>query len=227
MSNSNGRASNLHQILFICTGNYYRSRFAEEYLNFNAEKFGLQVQAFSRGFGAAKARNKGPVSVFAQSYLQELQVPPPLDWPFPVQLQDADFDRADQVIVLDEKEHRPMMERDFSERLHTVTFWSFQDIQFEEPAVVLPAIRKQVDVLVDELLDAETKVSLEYQLNGFEYIPLNDLLKVLNLVGSGGEANARIVAGEVSVNDLPEIQKRKKLRPGDRVFFQGRKIVVR
>lgn len=68
---------------------------------------------------------------------------------------------------------------------------------------------------------------LEFELTDREFIPLNDLLKVLHLVGTGGEANARITYGEVRVNDAVETQKRKKLRKGDRVSFQGKEIVIR
>jgi len=62
---------------------------------------------------------------------------------------------------------------------------------------------------------------------GYEYIQLNQLLKMLGLVDTGGEANQRILNGEVMVNDSEEIQKRKKLRPGDKVEFQGKTITIR
>jgi ribosome-associated protein len=62
--------------------------------------------------------------------------------------------------------------------------------------------------------------------DGYEYIQLNQLLKLLGLVDSGGEANQRILNGEVVVNDSVEIQKRKKLRPGDKIVFQGKIIII-
>jgi ribosome-associated protein len=66
----------------------------------------------------------------------------------------------------------------------------------------------------------------EFQLNDYEYIELNKLLKLLKLVGSGGEANAMIVDKEVMVNGAVETQKRKKLRKGDKVEFNGESIVI-
>jgi ribosome-associated protein len=63
--------------------------------------------------------------------------------------------------------------------------------------------------------------------DGYEYIQLNQLLKLLGLVDSGGEANQRILNGEVLVNGSVDIQKRKKLRPGDKIEFQGKNIIIR
>jgi ribosome-associated protein len=67
---------------------------------------------------------------------------------------------------------------------------------------------------------------MEFRLRGHDHIPLNNLLKVLNLVETGGEANIRISNGEVKVNGQTETQKRKKLRPGDVVEFQKNTITI-
>ncbi|MCG8476216.1 MAG: RNA-binding S4 domain-containing protein [Cytophagales bacterium] len=67
----------------------------------------------------------------------------------------------------------------------------------------------------------------EFTLKGHEYIELNNLLKAMNFVASGGEANMFIVSGEVEVNGETELRKRKKLRAGDKVLFNGEEIVIR
>jgi len=67
---------------------------------------------------------------------------------------------------------------------------------------------------------------MEFQLIEHEYIQLNQLLKLLGLVDTGGEANQRIVDGEVKVNGEVEYQKRKKLRKGDVVHFNGQSITI-
>jgi ribosome-associated protein len=67
---------------------------------------------------------------------------------------------------------------------------------------------------------------MEFQLHDHDFIPLNNLLKLLNLVETGGEANIRISDGEVKVNGATETQKRKKLRPGDVVIFQKTTITI-
>jgi ribosome-associated protein len=72
---------------------------------------------------------------------------------------------------------------------------------------------------------AEPK-SVEFSLEGQEYIELNHLLKVLTLVNSGGEANMFISNGEVVVNDVIETRKRNKIRAGFVVRFKDVVCVV-
>jgi len=67
---------------------------------------------------------------------------------------------------------------------------------------------------------------MEFELIDHEYIQLNQLLKLLGLVDTGGEANQRIVDGEVKVNSEVEYQKRKKLRKGDIVIFERKQITI-
>ena len=54
------------RVLFLCTGNYYRSRFAEELFNFFAKGEGIAWRAFSRGLAErGSPENVGPISQFA------------------------------------------------------------------------------------------------------------------------------------------------------------------
>jgi ribosome-associated protein len=66
-----------------------------------------------------------------------------------------------------------------------------------------------------------------FELSGKEYIGLNQLLKALNLVETGGEAHIRIDEGEVKVNGNVEKQRRKKLRTGDVVLFGKETIQIK
>lgn len=61
---------------------------------------------------------------------------------------------------------------------------------------------------------------------GSEFINLDTLLKLMRLVGSGGEAHAVIQEGLVWVNGSVETQKRKKMRAGDKAEFNGSSIQV-
>jgi ribosome-associated protein len=67
---------------------------------------------------------------------------------------------------------------------------------------------------------------MKFELLSQEFIELNKLLKLMNLVETGGEAKMRIEMGEVKVNGQVEYRKRNKLRAGDRVEFNGQVITI-
>jgi ribosome-associated protein len=53
-----------------------------------------------------------------------------------------------------------------------------------------------------------------------EPVELFKLLKIENLVASGGEAKFVIAEGMIRVNGEVELRKRKKIYAGDEIFFQ-------
>lgn len=59
-----------------------------------------------------------------------------------------------------------------------------------------------------------------------DHITLDALLKATGLAGSGGEAKALIAAGAVQVNGEAETRRGRKLRAGDEVALQGRRVRV-
>ena len=65
-----------------------------------------------------------------------------------------------------------------------------------------------------------------FELEGYDFIELNKLMKIMNLVGSVGEAKQFIDEGLVLVNGQVEKQRRKKLRSGDVVSFEGEEVKV-
>ena len=62
--------------------------------------------------------------------------------------------------------------------------------------------------------------------DGEEFITLQNLLKVENIVATGGEAKYVIVDGLVQVNGEPECRRGKKLHSGDVVTFEDYEITV-
>ena len=64
-----------------------------------------------------------------------------------------------------------------------------------------------------------------FQLRG-EFIPLNDLLKLLGLTPSGGAAKALIAEGAVAVDGEIETRIRRKLRPGQVGRFADEEIRI-
>ena len=66
----------------------------------------------------------------------------------------------------------------------------------------------------------------EFKLKDSDFIPLCDLMKAADLCDSGGEAKHRIAGGEVKVEGLIETRKRRKVRSGEVVEFQGVSLKV-
>jgi len=59
-----------------------------------------------------------------------------------------------------------------------------------------------------------------------ETIRLDQFLKFAGAVGTGGEAKMRIQSGEVFVNGVVELRRRKQLRHGDTVQFEDGEYLV-
>ena len=59
-----------------------------------------------------------------------------------------------------------------------------------------------------------------------DYIKIGQLIKLAGLVGSGLEAKLEIVNGNVMLNGKSEIQRGKKVVPGDIVEYKGESIKV-
>lgn len=60
-----------------------------------------------------------------------------------------------------------------------------------------------------------------------EYIKLQDLLKLAGLTYTGGEVKVMVQEGLVKVNGEVCTMRGKKIRPGDRVEFEGKTLEVR
>lgn len=66
-----------------------------------------------------------------------------------------------------------------------------------------------------------------FDLEGRDHVELNDLLKLTGLCASGGEAKHRIADGLVCVDGQVELRKRCKIRSGQVVEFEGKRILIR
>lgn len=72
-----------------------------------------------------------------------------------------------------------------------------------------------------------TGVAMEhFELDGREFVELCDLLKLTGVRASGGAAKLAVAAGLVTVDDQVELRKRRKIRPGQVVVCEGRRIAV-
>jgi protein-tyrosine phosphatase len=100
-------------VLFLCTGNYYRSRFAEIFFNWQAEERKLLWTAESRGLSLVKS-NPGFMSCHTLARLQHHGIPSDSYQRLPLDASHEDFSATDHVVAVKETEHRPLINVRFS-----------------------------------------------------------------------------------------------------------------
>ena len=144
--------SDSQRILFLCTGNYYRSRFAEELYNHLAIERGLDWVANSAALNEAFGRtvNVGSLSVHTVQALAERGITPRAQSKMPRQLDPMEMAHYDRVIALSESEHKPMLADLHPELVDQVEFWTVEDLHLYGPEVAIPAIEAQVRAMFAE-----------------------------------------------------------------------------
>lgn len=139
-------------LLFLCTGNYYRSRFVEHLFNANARRRGLPWTAESRGLAIELGINNiGPIAPATLRALEArgVAVAPPLR--MPLQARDEDFTLAQRVIALYEREHRPLVEQRFPGWARHVEYLDVPDVGELGVDEALDLMERAVLALLDEL----------------------------------------------------------------------------
>jgi len=138
------------EILFLCTGNYYRSRFAEALFNQEAAARGLPWTARSRGL-AIHLAPPDDLSPVTRAELQRRGIPLTRTGARPVQVTEADFPRAARVVALQRTEHRPFMLRLHPTWARRIVYWQVGDLDTVAAEEGLAEIARQVLALLDEL----------------------------------------------------------------------------
>lgn len=144
---SSRKATN--RILFICTGNFYRSRFAEATFNHYAGKASLPWRAFSRGLETDWA--EGNISSHITHILKRRGIALHHTAETTIQLSEKDLRSARRIIALKESEHRPMMRIKFPEWTDRVEYWDTDDLDLIPPSQALPQLEERIRSLVEEL----------------------------------------------------------------------------
>lgn len=135
------------QILFLCTGNYYRSRFAEIYFNYKAVN--TNWVAYSRGL-RLDPRNYGKISSIATEELSKLGIPVE-NQPYPQKAELEDLKKADMIICMNKNEHESMIKDKFSEFKENIIYWDIYDVFERDSSSEVPKIIRNVDQLIEEI----------------------------------------------------------------------------
>jgi translation initiation factor 1 len=147
--------SQAKQVLFLCTGNYFRSRYAEIYFNSVAKQMGLPWIASSRALGLAEhgSRNSGPIARATVKALEEKGIrDATATTRMPIQVTIEDLQNAERVVALKHDEHRPMLQDKHPEHVGKVEFWYVDDNM-----LALQLIDKEVLAFVTRLLTGGTR----------------------------------------------------------------------
>jgi low molecular weight protein-tyrosine phosphatase len=140
------------RLLFLCTGNYYRSRFAELLFNALAREEGLNWIASSRGIATELGiHNVGPISVHALRGLAARGIPVAPVARFPQQLREDDLEEADLIVALRESEHRPLLAQRFPLWPDRVEYWRVDDLDRVAPEDALNEMDREARNLVQRL----------------------------------------------------------------------------
>jgi protein-tyrosine phosphatase len=139
-------------VLFLCSGNYYRSRFAELLFNHLAVGATLAIRADSAGLKpVCHLRNEGPISAHALAGLAARGIASPAQHRRPRDATSADFTAARVFVALKESEHRPLMQTYFPDWVERIRYWHIDDIDVTAPELMLPELEHLVRNLIAEL----------------------------------------------------------------------------
>lgn len=148
-------SSEMKQVIFLCSANYYRSRFAEHFFNWLASQEGLAWRADSRGLLVGHWGDIGCISSYTVEALQARGVPVQGEHRLPRPLTLADLGQADLVVAVKEAEHRSLMEKQFPLWCDRVEYWHVDDLDCATPEEALPVLEGCVRRLVERLCESE------------------------------------------------------------------------
>lgn len=140
-------------VLFLCTGNYYRSRFSEEYFNYRAIGSSMKWRADSRGLqqNMSTLNNVGSISSTALESLREIDISPIMASRMPLSVSIRDFQNSTKIIALCEREHRPLMADLFPMYENMIEYWDIEDRPLWRPEHALPLLQIRIDDFIRQI----------------------------------------------------------------------------
>ena len=142
----------MKSVLFLCTGNFYRSRFAEKFFNFRISLSGLNWSARSCALAIERGtENFGPLSPHTIRALDARGVCAVGAERYPQQCTVSDLKSANLVIALKEAEHRPLLLERFAGWEDRVTYWHIHDLDASAATEAMASLEDQIEALICQL----------------------------------------------------------------------------
>jgi predicted translation initiation factor SUI1 len=190
-------------VLFLCTGNYYRSRFAEILFNSVAARMELAWKAASRGLALERGvGNVGPMAAIAVEALDTMGMrDADAASRFPISVTTNDLVEADLIVGLKQSEHWPLLQERFPAWIEKVEFWHIDDAP-----EVLGLIEREVMALTACLIgggkrqEPSTQEVITQERGATSKL---DCPKSAAVVRLGRQTKGRRGKGVTTVSDLP------------------------
>lgn len=141
------------RLYFVCMGNYYRSRLAEELARHYAAEYGLEIEADSGGLSKVlnSSKNPGPIAEGTLLYLAMKNVQPQAADRYPKKCDYESVAAADIVVCTDEDEQRGLFFEAFPEFNGTLICWNARDIEYDPWLRTTELIDFKVQELIKDL----------------------------------------------------------------------------
>jgi predicted translation initiation factor SUI1 len=190
-------------ILFLCTGNYYRSRFAEVLFNSVAAKMGLTWRADSRALALERGvNNHGPMAKSAVETLERMGISASAATSrFPVQVGTDDFEKSHVIVALKHAEHLPLLQERHPTWIEKVEFWNVDDA----PGA-LAVIEREIMRLTARLIggtDRPEPLEHDAPVEETSFLARKESPKTSAVVRVGRETKGRRGKGVTVVSDVP------------------------
>ena len=140
----------MKKILFVCTANIYRSRFAEEVFNSLAINRGASLIAFSAGLKVGEYTTR-KIYYPALDNLEKFNILPKRADELSVHINNIDLDQYDRLICIDKNEHKPMVQSDPNLSTFKFEYWDITDMPKVDSDISLPKCYKQVESLWNQV----------------------------------------------------------------------------
>jgi len=187
-------------VLFLCTGNYYRSRFAEIVFNATAEKMGLSWRATSAGLALERGGgNHGPISRVTLRGLDLRSIKAAeAATRGPLAVTQELFAAADKIVALKKDEHEPLMAERWPAWADKMEYWYIED-----DLVALPEIDREIMGLVTRLITGGARPEGRLPVPEPETKPVKAVPKKVLTAKVGRETAGRKGKGVTTIFDLP------------------------